>query len=167
MTYLEVVCELKWNPTEKKETLEGILDNFLDATTIEDQRFEGIYLVRRGSDLDSLQLIADWIRDMKQLDTIRKRLLKSINGNITALYFNRQAAAMNRISLVDVDDNPPLGAVAFQIVSDDLESIIDQLAPRTFKGKELSRQELEQMRAKKKEAMLKSKKRKSISKFRV
>ena len=53
-------------------------------------------------------------------------LMKSSIGNITAIYFNKQAAAMGKLSLVDLNDNPPLGSISYQIVSDNLEFVINK-----------------------------------------
>ena len=137
-TYIEIVCEAKLNPTENRETIEEILNSFLDGEVNLDERFDGNYLLIRNSDWEALEMLSDRIRQSRLLDTIRRRLLRSSIGNITALYFNRQAAAMGRLSLIDVDDNPPLGYITYQIVSDGLEYLINKFTPRTHEGKEIS-----------------------------
>jgi predicted RNA binding protein with dsRBD fold (UPF0201 family) len=148
-TYLEVVVEAKLNPTERKETISKILNYFVKGEVFVDERFDGKYLVIRSSGNESLQIFGDWIRQARQLDTIRKRLFKSITGNITALYFNRQAAAMGRIALVDIEDSPPLGSIALQIISDSLEHVIDEIAPKTHNGRELTEQEWKNLQQRK------------------
>jgi len=45
---------------------------------------------------------------------------------------------MNKLSLIDLDDKPPNGPISFQLVSDNLNYVIDVLSPKTFKGKEIS-----------------------------
>jgi len=149
-SYVEVLCELRWNSTEPREKLEEILDNFIEGESLVDPRFDGTYLVRRTSQENGLQMMADWVREKRQLDTVRKRLFRSIVGNMTAIYFNRQAAAMHRIALVDVNDDPPLGSIAFQIVSDYLPELINKLTPPTHKGIEITVEELEKLKQKKK-----------------
>jgi len=155
-TYLEVVSELKWNSTEDRATLEKILQTFVAGKIVEDKRSDGTYLVIRNNSSDCLQLLGDWIRSARLLDTVRKRLFRSIVGNLTAVYFNRQAAAMERLSLVDVEDDPPLGAIVVQIVSDGLLHVIDTLTPKTYRGKELT--EAEWVRVRQKEYRLKKRK---------
>jgi len=140
-TYVEIVVEARWNATEKRETIEKILRQFVDGEAFEDNRFDGRYLVIRNSSMDGLQLFGEWVRDQFQIDTVRERLFRSIVNNITALYFNRQAAAMGRISLVDINDNPPNGPIVFQLVSDGLHNIINMLTPRTYKGRVVSEEE--------------------------
>ena len=142
-TYIEIVCEARLNPTESREVIEEILSSFLPGEIILDERFGGNYLLIRNSGWDALELLSDWVRQSKLLDTIRRRLLRSSIGNITALYFNRQAAVMGRLSLVDVDDNPPLGSISYQIISDGLEFLINKFTPRTHEGREISDDEWE------------------------
>lgn len=142
-TYIEIVCEAKLNPTENRSVIEEILNSFLQGEIILDERFDGNYLLVRNSGWEALEQLSDWIRQSRLLDTIRRRLLKSSLGNITALYFNRQAAAMGKLSLIDVNDNPPLGYISFQIVSDGIEFLINQFTPRTYDGKEISEDEWE------------------------
>ena len=146
-TYIELIVEARWNSTEKKETIINLLKKFLEGDVIEDNRFDGNYLLIRNSSRDGLQLLGEWVREQQQVDTLRERLFRSIVNNITALYFNRQAAAMGRISLVDINDNPPNGPVIFQIVSDGLNKIINELTPRTYKGKIVSEAEWEKIQA--------------------
>ena len=159
-TYIEIICEVRLNPTENREFIEKIMSSFLEGEIREDKRFDGLYLIIRNSSMAGLQKLGDWIRQFKLLDTVRRRLRKSITGNITAIYFNRQAAAMGKLSLVDVDDNPPLGYIAYQIVSDGLEFIIDQFTPKTYDGHEISAEEFKRRKQEKREEILHRKNRK-------
>ncbi|MHA2249815.1 MAG: hypothetical protein ACXAD7_05605 [Candidatus Kariarchaeaceae archaeon] len=153
-TYIEVVCEAKINNTEKEETIVNILKQFIEGDPFIDERFDGNYMVIRNSKDDSLQVFADWVRELKQLDTVRKRLFNSMVGNLTALYFNRQAAAMHRLALVDVNDRPPLGPITLNIVSDSLDSIINMLTPKTHKGKELTNEQWQKIKERKEQKTL-------------
>lgn len=159
-SYIEIICEVRLNATENRESVEKIMSNFLEGKIQEDRRYDGQYLIIRNSSLAGLQKLGDWIRQFKLLDTVRRRLRRSITGNITAIYFNRQAAAMGKLSLVDVEDNPPLGYIAYQIVSDGLEFIIDQFTPKTFDGLEMTPEEYKRRKQEKKEQILRRKRRK-------
>lgn len=156
-TYIELVCEGKLNPTEKSERIENILGSFLDGEIISDDRFDGKYLLIRNSGWEALNRLSDWIRKTRLLDTVRRRLLKSSVGNITAIYFNKQAAAMGRLSLVDVDDNPPLGAISYQIISDNIEFVVNKFTPRTHEGREISEEEWELVKYRKQKQIDKKK----------
>lgn len=147
-TYLEVFCEARLNRTENREILERILKKFLVGEVFDDIRFDGHYLVIRNTSENALQLFGDWVREARLLDTIRSKFYSSISNNITAIYFNRQAAFMNHLALVDLDDNPPLGAIALQIVSDNLEEILNNVTPRTYKGKIITESQWEAIKIK-------------------
>ena len=144
-TYVEIVCEARLNPTEKEETIRKILEEFVIAKIILDKRYDSIYLVSRSSTIGSLAIFGEWVKQQRIIDTVRARLIRSITGNMTALYFNRQAATMGRLSLIDFEDNPPNGPIILQIISDGLPYIINKLIPRTWKGKELSLEEWEKL----------------------
>ena len=161
-TYIEVVLEARLNSTEKEDTIAKILHRFMEGDVFVDDRFEGKFLVIRNSSFDALQLFGDWVREQRQLDTIRDRLIRSIQDNITALYFNRQAAAMDRLSLIDVNDNPPNGPIILQIISDGLMEIIDIVAPKTYKGSVISHEKWEHIKQQKE----REKKRKDRDKLR-
>ncbi|MHA2404902.1 MAG: hypothetical protein ACXADH_18050, partial [Candidatus Kariarchaeaceae archaeon] len=60
--------------------------------------------------------------------------------------------------LIDVNDNPPLGPIALQIVSDGLQSIINQVAPSTYEGSEISTAEWDKIRKTKEKNVAKKKK---------
>ncbi|MDH5402713.1 MAG: hypothetical protein OEZ01_16555 [Candidatus Heimdallarchaeota archaeon] len=143
---IQVVCEARVNNTEKVETIKTIMNQFIEGNEFVDDRFEGKYYVIRASGGDSLQIFGEWVRQSYLLDTIRRRLLKSIRNTMTSLYFNRQAAAMGRISLVDIDDNPPNGAIMLTIIADNLEELIDIITPKTYRGRELTEAEWEKVK---------------------
>ncbi len=147
-SYVEVVCEARVNSTEKEETIVNILNKFVEGNPFVDNRFDGKYLVVRSSGDRPLQLFGDWVRQAKQLVIVRKKMLRSIVGNVTALYFNRQAAAKGKIAIVDINDNPPLGSIALQVISDNLQAIVDLVAPRTFKARELTSEEMDNKKRK-------------------
>jgi predicted RNA binding protein with dsRBD fold (UPF0201 family) len=142
-SYIDIVCEAKLNPTEKRETIEELLKKFLSGDVVEDVRSDGTYLLIRANDISDLLILYEWSYELKLMDTIRSRLIKSILGNITALYFNRQALAMDKLALVDVDDDPPLGAVIIQIISDNLMAVINQITPRTYDGLILTAEQIQ------------------------
>lgn len=146
-TYVNVVCEAIVNPTEDSKKVEKILYKFLNGDIMVDERIDGTYLVINAEGTGALQILHEWVANQKILDTVRSRLLKSIANNVTAVYFNKQAAYMNHLSLVDYDDGTPLGPVSYQIISDNLEEIINMVTPRTYDGKIMSEEELARYQA--------------------
>lgn len=137
---IELVVETKVNVTEQPERIEAILHRFIEGEVKKDLRFDGEYFYIRSSSDSSIEYLMEWIRDLYLLDTVRRRLLRNQEGSLTSLYFNKQAAAMGRMSLVDFEDNPPLGPILLQIIcssSEELERAIDKITPKTVNGKEV------------------------------
>ena len=53
---------------------------------------------------------------------------------VATLYLNKNAASMGRFSFLERDNQPPLGAIYFTLISGNLEQVIDYVAPRTANG---------------------------------
>ncbi len=161
-----ITCEAKLNETEDETKVRKVM-NFLVQDEIKiDKRFDGIYLVIVTTDESALSTFYEAIRTQRLLDTIRKRMFqnKEYEG-MTSLYFNRQALWNGRLSLVDFEDNPPLGAVLLQIVADeneDIDEIINKIAPKTYKGKEITEEEWREI--KRKEAERREREKKKLKK---
>jgi predicted RNA binding protein with dsRBD fold (UPF0201 family) len=143
-----VICEIKYNPTEDRTGLKEILQKLVEGEIKEDTRFDGNYLYLTQTGLDAIQKIRDWIRDSNMIDTFRQRLFRYQQSTLTSLYLNRQALVMDKLALLDLDDNPPLGPILIQIIADnenDLNEIIDEIAPRTFDSRIVSKEEFDQL----------------------
>ncbi|MCY3412954.1 MAG: hypothetical protein INQ03_15050 [Candidatus Heimdallarchaeota archaeon] len=140
-TYLHLVVEVKLNNTERRESLEEILHKFLPGEIVVDERIDGRFLLIRAEGTENMQILHDWIASQRIIDTVRSRLIKSIVGNVTAVYFNRQAAYMNHLSLLDLEDGTPLGPINYQLISDNLFEIIDMITPQTIDGRIMTEEE--------------------------
>jgi len=77
------------------------------------------------------------LRQDRILDTARKVMLSSRSGNMILLKLHKQSAYAGHVSFVTYDSESPLGPIKVIITSDNLESIIDWLAPRTSRGRPL------------------------------
>ena len=75
------------------------------------------------------------IRNQKILDSVRKSLLAGMTFGSTVISLNKQAALVKRVSLSE--GRTALGNMEVTIVSDDIERLIDEVAPRTVDGVEV------------------------------
>ena len=75
------------------------------------------------------------IRNQKILDSIRNTLLDGISSDSTVFSLNKQAAFVNRVSLSE--GRSALGNMEITIESEDIERLIDEVAPRTVDGVEV------------------------------
>jgi uncharacterized protein len=85
--------------------------------------------------VDSLERFMTLIRNQKILDSIRNKLLDGISANSTLISLNKQAAFVNRVSLSE--GRAALGNMEVTIESEDIERLIDEVAPKTVDGVEV------------------------------
>ena len=130
-----IVVETRLNPTEEKDKLLEIFTFLLPGhEVLEDQRKDGLYLYATADGLHPLDHFRSVLERLLMLDTARQVFFHSILGNKTTLYLNKNAASMNRLSFLERDNQPPLGAVYYTLISGDLEQVIDYTAPKTVNG---------------------------------
>ena len=141
----DIVIEVEFHETEDLEKIQKAVSTIATLQLVEDKRFDKTFLMGASSDLHVLQPLYEKVRVFGLLDTVRSRLRLSQIDNYTSIYFNKQAAFVGRLALLDVDDNPPLGAIMLSIVSDNLRDVINWLTPPTRDGKILSPREIEEL----------------------
>ncbi len=152
-----VVCEVMVRPTEKALELIGILKHLINADFKVDNRGSEVYIYGRTSGNHPLKGFTEKLRDQRITDVARSQIRQNVeNETLSSVYLSRQALAMEKISFVGFNDNIPLGPILLQIILDEDESwddVLDVVAPKTFKGREVSIQEyfrlVEKERAKK------------------
>lgn len=86
---------------------------------------------------DNLNKFARQIRKQEILDTTRTLLLKGMKGNTdrTLIRLNKQVAFMGRISFSE--ERTILGTIKVIIEDDELEALIQDVAPETVDGEEV------------------------------
>lgn len=117
------------NPSEDPEKVRAaILAIFPDAVLEQtDSGFEGT-----APDLDGFGRL---IRRQRILDATRAVLLKNMHGRRTHMSLNKQVATVGKVSFAD--RRPVLGAIEVSVEDDDLEQLIDRVAPMTVDGEEV------------------------------
>ncbi len=136
MFLLQVRSDLR--PTEDLERVLRSIRNLFDV-----ERYDVIdgtpykEVVCESNKVESLLRFHQVLRQDRILDTARKIMLSSRAGNRITLKLHKQSAYAGHVSFVTYDSESPLGPIRVIIVSDDVERIIDWLAPKTSKGKPL------------------------------
>lgn len=125
----EIIIRCPVNPSEDPDKVrDAILSVFPDADIeLKDDGFEG---TAPGLDHFSKQ-----IRKQRILDATRGVLLKGKHGDRTRMLLNKQVATVGKISFAD--RNPVLGGIEVTIKDDDIEALIDRVAPITVDGEEV------------------------------
>ncbi len=118
----EVHVRTMCHPTEDRaKVVGGILAIFPGA----DVRGEGAI----EATVTSLDRFAELIARQQIRDAARSVLRRNIDGGSASFTLNKQVAAAGRISFAEEDH--PLGDIQVVIVDDDIEALIDRVAPST------------------------------------
>lgn len=83
----------------------------------------------------SLERFKTMIRNQRILDSIRHSLLAGVSSCCTVISLNKQTAFVNRVSLSE--GKTALGNIEVTVESEEIERLIDEVAPRTVDGVEV------------------------------
>lgn len=121
-----ITLRAKCFPTEDPRKVQEALLNVFPEFSVEE--YEGGYIAR-GSSADRF---GETIRNQRILDTTRRVMLKGRHGNQTRFMINKQVAYVGKVSFVE--GTPPLGGIEIVIEDENLEQLIDIIAPSTSNG---------------------------------
>ena len=121
-----VKAETPLNPSEFPEKVCSAINNVIDNCQI-DSKYGRI--VGRAIGGESLNTIYEHIRSRVALGVLRKALLDNRIADATWFLLNKQAAAAGTVVLVENKEESPLGAIKVTLECDELETVIDWLAP--------------------------------------
>ncbi|MDI3502190.1 MAG: hypothetical protein PWR13_1209 [Archaeoglobi archaeon] len=121
---VKIRAEIKRTEVEER-VRRAILNIFPDAEI----RREGNFLIGHANSLETLR---ELVHRQRIIDTVRSELLKNLRGNSTFLKLRKQVAYVGRLNLSEDD---PLGEIEVEIFSNDIESLIWWIAPRTEDGR--------------------------------
>ena len=83
-------------------------------------------IVARSSSVDAFR---DALRRYRIRDAARAVMRRGQNGNSTSFMLNKQVVAVGKVSFSE--ESHPLGDIEVTIVSDDIDELIDSIAPNT------------------------------------
>lgn len=119
---VEVRLSARCFPTEDRgKIVEAIFKLFPDAEV------EGHDpIVAKSASVDAF---GDALRRHRIRDAARAVMRRGKKGNSTSFMLNKQVAAIGKISFSE--ENHPLGDIEITIVSDNIDELIDSIAPNT------------------------------------
>ena len=127
MPSIEITCPVY--PSEDPEKVRtAILKVFPDAEL--EQKEDEI-----TGKSESLDRFSKQIRKQKILDTTRSVLIHGKRGDRTRFFLNKQVAFVGKISFCE--ERTILGTIKVVIIDDDIEDLIDRVAPVTVDGEEV------------------------------
>lgn len=121
-----ITLRVKCYPTEDPKKVQEALFKVFPECSLDE--YEGGYIGRCSSP-DRFKEI---IRNLRIRDTARGVMLRGKRGNRTSFTINKQVAFVGKISFVE--DAPPLGGIDVVIEDENLERLIDSIAPSTVGG---------------------------------
>ncbi len=126
MAKVEISCQV--NPSEDPEKVRAAIESIFPDAELE--------LSERGFvGTASLDMFSKAIRRQKILDAVRGVMMSNVRGNTTRMSLNKQVATVGKVSFVD--RRPVLGAIEVAVTDDDIQALIDRVAPMTVDGEEV------------------------------
>ncbi len=123
---VKVVASARWYPTEDIERVRRCLLNIFPGAELSED--EGTVTATAGD----LARFKELIRNHRILDSTRAVMLRGMADGEISFRLNKQAAFVGKISFAE--GNAPLGHIDVVIKRDELEALIDEVAPRTVDG---------------------------------
>ena len=133
----KITVMTKQYPTEKQEKIIQALGTILAGEVKTKNYGKEIYLYKESKKHKDLERFYELVRQQRILDVARKTLRKSIVGNSTIFFINKQVAFVGKINFCDEEGESPLGPIRIEIEYKDIELLIDWLTPYTKNGAEV------------------------------
>ena len=116
-------------PTEDPQKVRKAILNLFPDSLIEEK--DGAIIAKTGS----LERFKELVRSHRIIDATRRILLRGKQGNSTSFMVNKQVAYVGKISYVE--ERLPLGSIEVSIEDDDMDKLINEVAPVTVNGEEV------------------------------
>lgn len=118
----EIRMRARCYPTEDRQlVVKAIVSLFPDAEVSGTEELEACSA--------SATAFAEQLKRQRIRDAARSVLRRGIRGNTTAFRLNKQVASIGKVSFSEEDH--PLGDIVVEIVADDINAFIDDIAPNT------------------------------------
>jgi len=119
---LDVLVRARCFPTEDRIKVERAISNLFPDAVIEGED----PISARSQSIGSF---ADALRRQRIRDAARRIMRRGIDGNSTTFMLNKQVAFVGKISFSE--ESHALGDLEVIMTSDDIEALIDSIAPNT------------------------------------
>ena len=124
---IELKVEAPVNPSEYSEKVIAAITNVIDKCSPEFRYNSRV--VARSVGADSLNTVYQQIRSRSAMGVLRRMLTYNRITNTTWFFLNKQAAAAGIVVIIEDESESPLGPIRITMVCDELDVLIDWLAP--------------------------------------
>lgn len=119
---LEISLKTRCYPTEDKlAVVRALTSLFPDAVASGDEELEALS--------GSVNAFAEQLKRQRIRDAARAAMRRGMRGNKTTFRLNKQVAAIGKVSFSE--EEHPLGDIDVEILTDDINALIDDIAPNT------------------------------------
>jgi len=126
----EIACKIEAygavNPSENPEKVKLAISNVIPDA---DYEYKDGSIKATSRNLHSLSNIQKTIQSRRVNRVYRRQMRFNTKGDTTWFYLNKQAAFVNVIAICDVAEESPMGPIKVILHSQDIERVIDWLAP--------------------------------------
>jgi predicted RNA binding protein with dsRBD fold (UPF0201 family) len=129
MPLVTITC--RCYPTEDAAKVERAVLNLFPESQVERSADA---ILATAEDLERFKEI---IRNHRILDTTRSVMLRGSTGRRTRFLLNKQVAFVGKVSFLE--GRTALGGMEVTVEAEDLDSLIDEVAPITVNGEEVTR----------------------------
>lgn len=127
---MKLRVETEVRPTESREKVETAVRKIFPTVTLD---LVGNSLMGESVGAEAISRFRQLLRQQGILDAARSVMFANKSDNSTKLLLNKQVAFVGRVSFTDGES--PLGPIVVTLEAQDVEILIDYLAPRTHEGK--------------------------------
>jgi uncharacterized protein len=127
MSKIELSIEALINPSESRDKVIAAITNVIDKCSPEISYNSRV--VARSNRADSLNIVYQQIRSRSAAGVLRRMLTYNRITNTTWFLLNKQAAAVGIVAVIEEENESPLGPLRITIVCDEMDLLIDWLAP--------------------------------------
>ena len=125
--HIELKIESAVNPSESPQKVISAITNIFGDCSPEFKY--GSLIVASCFALGCLRIIYAQIRSRAAMGVLRRMLIDNRISNTTSFLLNKQAATAGIVVVIEEESESPLGQIRVKVASNELDKIIEWLAP--------------------------------------
>lgn len=125
---IEVRVEAAVNPSEDPDKVSDAISRVVKC--LPEFRY-GSRMLGRATGHESLSLVYEQVRSRSAMGVLRRMLIDNRAGQSTWFFLNKQAATAGIAAVIEEEQESPLGPIRVAISCEELDALIDWLAPET------------------------------------
>ena len=124
---VELKVEATVNPSENPQLVINAIEMVMGRCSPEFRY--GSRVVGRAVGIEPLFVLYEQVRSRSAMGVLRRMLLDNRAGDSTWFFLNKQAATAGIATVVDAEEESPLGPIRVTISCEELDVLVDWLVP--------------------------------------